>query len=127
MMAILPDQGAEYIKPRWIQIMTDVVRPGGVLMMFFIISVLPLIFSILEIGIKGVGTQLAGVMAGYYDAIPDIFYTTLQVMFVGYVAGKSTEVVSSNLSKKRDINIPSENTTVKVQPDIPPEPERPVG
>lgn len=88
-----------YIKPRWMCIFNDLVRPGGVALMFFFITILPLIFALLELGIKGLGTTLAGVLSGYFKAIPDIFYTTLQVMFVGFIAGKSAETVTNKITE----------------------------
>jgi hypothetical protein len=97
----------QYIKPKWLSVLTDMVRPGGVALMFLFLTVLPLIFSILELGFEGTGTKLAGVLAAYFKAVPDIYYTTLQVMFVGYVAGKSGEVIASQMSDKKKISTPA--------------------
>lgn len=90
-----------YIKPKWLYTFTDFVRPGGIALMFFFITILPLIFAFAELGVKGVGTKLAGVLAGYFQAIPDIYYTTIQVLFVGYAAAKSGEVISGNIANKK--------------------------
>jgi hypothetical protein len=88
-------------RPRWLRIFADLVRPGGVTLMLLFLTIIPLIFAILELGIEGVGIRLAGVLAGYFKAIPDAFYTTLQVLFLGYVAGKSGEAISRNISNKQ--------------------------
>ena len=88
-----------YIKPKWMCIFTDLVRPGGVALMFCFITILPLIFAMLELGFHDTGTRLAGVLAGYFKAIPDVYYTTIQVLFLGFVAGKSAEAVTTKLTE----------------------------
>lgn len=104
----------DYIKPKWLHTLTDMVRPGGVALMFLVITILPILFAMLEIGLDGIGVKMASVLASYFKAVPDIYYTTLQVMFSVYVAGKSTEIVSSNLSKKRDVKVQGEHQDVTV-------------
>jgi hypothetical protein len=89
----------EYIKPKWINMFSDLVRPVGVSLMFFFITILPLICALLELGIRGTGSVLAGVLAGYFKAIPDVFYTTIQVLFLGFVAGKSAEAVTGKITE----------------------------
>ena len=88
----------QYIKPKWLSILTDLVRPGGIALMFMFITILPLIFALLELGIKGSGIVLASVLSEYFKAVPDVYYTTIQVMFVGYVAGKSGEIIATKVS-----------------------------
>lgn len=90
-----------YIKPNWLCLFNDLVRPGGVALMFFFITILPLIFALLELGIQGTGARLAGVLAGYFKAIPDTYYTTIQVLFGVFVAGKSGEIITNNLAAKK--------------------------
>lgn len=82
------------------------VRPGGVALMFLVITILPLIFALIELGLDGVGSKLAGVLAAYFKAVPDIYYNTLQVMFLAYVAGKSGEKIATSISKgKADVQM----------------------
>lgn len=104
----------DYIKPRWASLFTDIVRPSGIALMFAVITILPLLFAILELGINGVGIRLATVMASYFTAIPEIFYTTLQVMFVGYIAGKSSEVVAGKLAARKPSTVSAEQADVTI-------------
>ena len=87
--------------PQWIINLTALVRPGGVALMFLLITVFPIIFALFEIGIEGVGNRMAGTIAGYFQAIPEIFYDTLQIMFMAYVLGKSGEKIAEQVVKKK--------------------------
>jgi hypothetical protein len=88
----------ERLRPKWLSTFTDAVRPGGVALMFLFITVLPLLFAIIELGIEGAGVKLAGVLASYFKAVPDIYYNTLQIMFTVYVAGKSSEAIANKVT-----------------------------
>ena len=103
----------QYMKPKWLSVLTDMVRPGGVALMFLFLTVLPLILSVLELGIDGTGAKIAGVLAAYFKAVPDIYYTTLQVMFVGYVAGKSGEVIATKISQGKTASAPEPEPTLE--------------
>jgi hypothetical protein len=106
-----------YIKPRWLSVFTDIVRPGGIALMFCFITVLPLVFAIIELGVKGAGARLAGVLAGYFQAVPDTYYSTIQVLFVAFVAGKSGEAIATSIKGAAPpVNIPSDTTTVNIGP-----------
>jgi hypothetical protein len=112
-------------RPRWLQVFSETVRPGGVALMFFFLTILPLIFAIIELGIEGAGTKLAGVLAAYFKAVPDVYYTTLQVLFVAYVAGKSGERVADSIAKGKSNSTDIANAKTvnvdqrKVEPDAP--------
>jgi hypothetical protein len=95
----------QYFKPKWLSVLTDMVRPGGVALMFLFITILPLLFAIIELGIEGAGTKLAGVLAAYFKAVPDIYYNTLQIMFGVYVAGKSGEVIAGKVSDSKKATV----------------------
>lgn len=95
----------EFEKPRWLNILTEMVRPGGVALMFLVITTLPLIFAIIELGLDGVGFKMAGVLTAYFKAVPDVYYNTLQVMFLAYVAGKSGEKIAGSLANKKEVTV----------------------
>lgn len=87
--------------PQWISNLAAMVRPGGVALMFLLITLFPIMFAFIEIAFKNTGVRIAATIAGYFQAIPEIFYTTLQVMFAVYVAGKSSEIVSGNIGRRQ--------------------------
>lgn len=88
-------------RPKWMQGFIDMVRPSGVALMFLVITILPLIFALVEIGIEGVGVRMANVLASYFRAVPNVFYDTLQIMFIAYVAGKSGEKITDKIMSNR--------------------------
>jgi len=107
----------DWNRPQWLKVLTEIVRPGGVALMFLVITILPLLFAILEVGIEGVGIRMATVLASYFKAVPDIYYNTLQIMFSVYVAGKSSEKISENIAKRKDVTVQGENQDVTVNQD----------
>lgn len=104
----------DFTKPRWLNILTDMVRPGGVALMFLVITILPLIFAFVEIGLEGIGFKMAGVLTAYFKAVPDIYYNTLQVMFLAYVAGKSGEKIAGSFANKKDVTVNTGSADVAV-------------
>lgn len=87
--------------PQWITNISALARPVGIILMFLLITIFPLVFAIIEIMFSGTGNRIAATIAGFFQAIPEIFYETLQIMFIAYVAGKSAERVANNIGNRR--------------------------
>lgn len=112
------DEVANSKIPQWITNLASMVRPGGVALMFLIITIFPIMFALVEIAFHGTGIRIAMTISGYFQAVPEIFYTTLQVMFIAYVAGKSAERVAENVGKRgpSTTNVQVEKADVSVNP-----------
>lgn len=75
--------------PAWQAAIIRLVRPVGVAFMFGMLTVSAVLFALLEGPLPGVGARMAGTMAAYFEAIPDIYYWSLIAMYGAYTAARS--------------------------------------
>lgn len=84
--------------PRWLDIFIKLVRPGALALMVGLLVFGGLFFAGLELFIQGAGERAATVFVSFFRAMDDNYYTTVQVMFTVYVAGRSGQAIATSIS-----------------------------
>lgn len=87
--------------PRWVDLFIKLVRPGALGAMVALLVLGGLAFAAVEFFFPGRGAQAAEVFVGFFRAMDQDYYTTLQVMFTAYVFGKSGEAVATKVSEAK--------------------------
>lgn len=93
--------------PKSIRYFVKLARPGSMVAMFSLLVLGGLIFSVVEFFSPGSGSRASKVFTETLSSFPDIYYTTLQVMFTAYVVGRSgqgiaTTIMSSSKPKEEE-------------------------
>lgn len=85
-------------RPRWIQAVIDLARPGVMIAMFFLIVFGGLIFGAIELFNEGAGHRSMLTFVGFFAAMNDQYYETLRFIFGAYVIGRSGQEIAKSVS-----------------------------
>lgn len=91
----------ENCSPRWVDRLNKTVRPMSLALMISLLVFGGLVFATVEFIFPGRGAAAADVFVGFFRAMDENYYTTIQVMFTAYVFGKSGEAVATKVSEAR--------------------------
>lgn len=84
--------------PRWVDLFIKLVRPGALFAMVALLVLGGFLFAIVEFIFPTQGARAADVFVGFFRAMDDNYYTTVQVMFTAYVFGRSGQAIAEKVS-----------------------------
>ena len=84
--------------PKWLETFTALVRPGSLLAMVAMLVLGGFLFSTVEFFSPGSGARAMAVFVGYFEAMSEDFYDTIQVMFTTYVLGRSGQAIAKDFA-----------------------------
>ena len=82
--------------PRWLDILIKFVRPGTLLAMVGLIIFGGFIFAMVEFFFPSAGERAMNTFVGFFAAMDDNYYATIQVMFTTYVLGRSGQAIAKD-------------------------------
>ena len=91
----------ENCSPWWVDRLNKTVRPMSLALMVSLLVFGGLGFATVEFLFPGRGAQAAAVFVGFFKAMDDSYYTTIQVMFTAFVFAKTGEEVAKKVSDAR--------------------------
>lgn len=99
--------------PRWVDLFIKLVRPGALGAMVGLLVFGGLAFAAVEFFFPLRGEQAAEVFVGFFRAMDDNYYTTVQVMFTAYVFGRSGQAIAEKVS---DAKVKAEEVKANAEP-----------
>lgn len=84
--------------PAWLEKFAAVVRPGSLALMVLLLVFGGFGFAITEFFSPGSGERAMKVFVGFFAAMDDNYYNTIQVMFTTYVIGRSGQAIAKEFS-----------------------------
>jgi C4-dicarboxylate transporter len=84
--------------PRWLETFIALVRPGTLLAMVALLVMGGFVFAIVEFFSPGSGDRAMRVFVGFFGAMDDNYYNTIQVMFTTYVIARSGQAVAKEFA-----------------------------
>ena len=87
-------------RPRWLDIFIALVRPGSLAAMMVVLLLGGFIFAAVELFSPGAGARASAVFVGFFEAMDDNYYDTIQVMFTTYVIGRSGQAIAKDFATR---------------------------
>lgn len=87
--------------PAWIEKLSALVRPGSLAAMVGLLVLGGFLFAAIELFLDGAGARAADVFVGFFRAMDDNYYTTIQVMFTSYVVGRSGQAIARDYANAK--------------------------
>lgn len=84
--------------PKWLETFTALVRPGSLLAMVGLLVLGGFFFALIEFFSPGSGDRAMRVFVGFFGAMDDNYYDTVQVMFTTYVLARSGQAVADSFA-----------------------------
>ena len=84
--------------PKWLERFTALVRPGSLFALVALLVLGGFIFAAVEFFSPGSGERAMKVFVGFFGAMSDDYYDTVQVMFTTYVIGRSGQAIAKDFA-----------------------------
>lgn len=103
----------EKCNPRWVDRLNKTVRPMSLALMVSLLVFGGIGFATVEFLFPGRGAAAADVFVGFFRAMDDNYYTTVQVLFTAFVFAKSGEAVATAVSDAKVDKAKAENVNAE--------------
>lgn len=100
--------------PRWLDIFIRLARPGSLVAMIALLILGGFIFATIELFFPTAGERAANVFVGFFRAMDDNYYTTIQVMFTTYVLGRSGQAIAKDWAGAKIVEAKEQNVGTTV-------------
>ena len=87
--------------PRWLDTFIKLARPGSLVAMVGLLILGGFIFASVELFVPEAGARAADVFVGFFRAMDDNYYATLQVFFTTYVLGRSGQAIAKDWAEAK--------------------------
>jgi len=84
--------------PPWLNKFIALVRPGSLAVMVGLLVFGGFIFALIELFAPTAGDRAMRVFVGFFAAMDDNYYTTIQIMFTAYVFGRSGQAIAKDFA-----------------------------
>ena len=85
--------------PKWLERFTALVRPGSLALMVMLLVFGGIGFATVEFFSEGSGERAMKTFVGFFAAMDDNYYSTIQVMFTTYVLGRSGQAIAKDFAE----------------------------
>lgn len=95
--------------PRWLDVLVTIVRPGSLLAMVGLLVLGGFVFAAIEFFSPDSGVRAMKVFVGFFAAMDDNYYSTIQVMFTTYVLGRSGQAIAKDWADAKIVQAKEKN------------------
>lgn len=84
--------------PPWLDKFVKLVRPGALALMVGLLVFGGFIFALVEFLFPSAGERAMITFVGFFRAMDDNYYATIQIMFTTYVLGRSGQAIAKDFA-----------------------------